>query len=322
MDPITLNTLHQSTCIGTPNLFSLPLELRLQIYDLLLTPYSLPPAAPIPIPLPIGPLFIRAHYKTLFMSQHPQMNFQTNLLRVNRQIAAECLPILYSQTFWRSSCRLEQLASQIGHINFGHIKSMEVDPDDLSSLLASLRRDAEDREIARATATALLNQSHTDDAQTSTSTPTQPPISRRLRFTNLDRLHVSGYQTLSPTSRGTKKSRLEARALCFTAMSILSVHPTLSVLVQTELNINDGGADARDLSYGRVKWRFLRHRTEMREDEFVVDLVEVISLFESLIGMDGEGEVEGRSGNGERLGLTSWRDGDGVFRLYPYLRFE
>lgn len=225
MDCITPTAKPHDIHTGETHLLSLPLELRLQIYDLLLTPYSLPPAAPIPIPLPIGPLFIRAHYKTLFMSQHPQMNFQTTLLRVNRQVAAECLPILYSRTLWRASCRLEQLASQIGHINFGYIKSMEIDPDDLGSLLTSLRRDAEEREVARAAAISALDQSHDDDA--ATSIPTQPPISRRLRFTNLDRLHVNGYQTLSPTSRGTKKSRLEARALCFTALSILSVHPTL-----------------------------------------------------------------------------------------------
>lgn len=207
---------------------------------------------------------------------------------------------------------------------------MEVDPDDLGSVLGSLRAERE----------ANVD-GGSDGSGTGEGVGIGIAMTRRLKFTNLERLHVNGYQTLAPTGRGTKAARVEGRALCFMAIGVLNVHPVLSVLVQvgtqhnprlvdtantansnTDTNdTNDttspdtGGADARDLTFGRVKWKFLRNKAQIDpENEHVVNLVEMIALFDSLIGMDEAREGEG-DGESKR-----WRGGK--FVQYPYLRRE
>lgn len=215
---------------------------------------------------------------------------------------------------WRASCRLEQLASQIGVENFGFIRRMEVDSDDLGAVLGGLRREVKFQQEQE-----QHRQGNTVLESINLSNP------RFLRFGNLESLSVEGWQKVALTSRGSKGSRIEGRGLCFMAMGVLSVAPRLDVLVQIGDDGGMGGSDARDLSMGRVKWRFLRSMGETRtgtsrdrsgkgivdggQTEHVVDLVEMIALFDALIEMD---EVEERGTQSE-----SWRGG--VFRQYPYL---
>lgn len=178
---------------------------------------------------------------------------------------------------------------------------MEVDADDLASVYASLRRDVDERQ-------GEAEVDPTPDAR----------LTKRLRFANLERLDVEGWQKVSLTSRGTKAARVEGRGLCLLAIGILSTAPNLGVLVQVggAAGTGLGGADARDMTMGRVKWRFLRGVGEMDVDgegnEHVVGLVEMVALFDALIEMD-EASCRGSES-------VSWRGG--VFRQYPYLRTE
>lgn len=177
---------------------------------------------------------------------------------------------------------------------------MEIDADDLGTVLAGLRRErAEEEEKV----------DHGDeDGEGMVNAVIKRP-SKFLRFSKLESLNVDGWQKSALTSRGSKSSRIDGRSLCFIAIGVLAVAPSLNVLVQVSDGNGIGGSDARDLSMGRVKWRFLRSVGEMKGNEHVVELVEMIALFDALIEMD---EISERGAESE-----SWRGG--VFRLYPYL---
>lgn len=220
---------------------ALPYELRTEIYQHLLTPITT---------LTLRCLFIRKDYRNVFMTQQPK-DICTALLRVCRQITHETLPILYAHPHWRCACRMENLALQIGIPNFALTTHLAIDPDDLPTV-----------------ATCLDIQRHGSRAHA----PLLPPTTAGLRFARLETLEVEGFQAAAlDASLGTRRMRVEALRLCELARRILASHPQLTCLLQRG-PAGDGGADARDLSWGRVRWRFVTSRAQRREGEHPVDL--------------------------------------------------
>lgn len=147
-----------------------------------------------------------------------------------------------------------------------------------------------------------------------------------LRFDGLEELRTEGYQApalvedtvdsniiLAHNARvvdsSTKRARLEAVRLCDLARRILSLHPVLDSLLQIDEGEFPGG-DALDMSYCRVKWRFVRSAVIPRENEFVVDLQHVMSALKGLL------EV---SSNAELTSSLPVLMGNGRYRQYPYL---
>lgn len=310
---------------STSPLLSLPLEIRRQIWTFVLTPSQ---------PLTMRSLFIRAHYRSIFMTQQPKQ-INTSILRVCRSITAECLPILYSLPHWRSACRFESLASQVGIENFGHITRMSVDVDDLPSIVGSLLLDMQERngeqdllgdqcrssielKLELESRALLENMISSGPVTWQANAPPAgtispwPPTQRRLKFLNLELLEVEGYQTIALTNRGNRKSRLEGLRLCRFARDILAYHPTLCVLVQAE-KLGYGSSDAVDMTMGRVRWRFLRNELGKVSHEHVVDLEGLEALLRALIEMDDEDERVRR-----RKTLAGWME-NGRFQQYPYL---
>lgn len=301
---------------------ALPAEIRLQIWTLLLTP---------PTPLVMRCLFIRDHYRSVFMTQQPK-NFTIAILRLCKQTTAEVLPILYGQPLWRAACRSEALASQVGISNFGLIKRICVDIDDLPTIVGSLVLDMQENEHSpqllkgmptvelklEMESRALMENMMLDATSSEMLTPAAAISQRRLRFANLEVLEVEGYQTVALSQKGSRRSRLEGLRLCNFARQILSYHPTLDVLVQ-QAKVGNGGSDAVDLTMGRVRWRFLRTAGTSPPaksiNEYNVDLDELEDLLRVLVELHEEGAASRRS---EREKLPGWME-DGSFRQYPYL---
>ena len=306
----------------TPNcaLLELPLEIRRQIWLLLLTP---------PVELMMRSLFIRDNYRNIFMTQQLK-GINVQLLRACKQIASEGLPLLYAQPVWGAACRLEALASQIGISNFCFIKRLCVDADDLSSIVGSLILDMQENESgSRALiaspgvelkleleSRALMESMMFGDAYEHSS-PRHAISQRRLRFANLEVLEVDGYQMMALSSRGNRRARQEALRLCNFARQILCYHPTLSLLLQRDTE-GSSGSDAVDLTMGRVHWRFLRATgagcPSRSFDEHEVDLNGLEDMFRALIDIDEEDDTTWQR---ERGRLANWTDSG--FRQYPYL---
>ena len=294
-------------------LLQLPLEIRLQIWSLLVTPTD---------PLVMRSLFIRAYYHSIFMSQQSK-GICTSILRTCKQIAQETLPILYGLPEWRAACRLEPLASQIGIANFSLIKHICVDVDDLPSIVGSLLLDLQERDPGYQTGTsssvelklelesrALLENMISSRPLYPQSQPLPvgmvPSMQRRLRFVNLEIVQVEGYQTMALTNRGSRKVRLEGLRLCKFAREILAYHPRLAVMVQQD-PAGNGGSDAVDLGMGRVRWRFLRHQEYKAVNEHPVDLAALEELLRAMVEID------------EEDAMARHRDHNGVYQQYPYL---
>ncbi|KAK5091052.1 hypothetical protein LTR05_001232 [Lithohypha guttulata] len=302
-------------------LLALPLEIRLQIWSLLLAP---------PAPLIMRSLFIRSGFQNVFMSQQAK-RITVTLLLLCKQIAAEALPLLYAQPTWKASCRLEALASQIGTDNFGLIKRISVDADDLASVISSLVLDIQENEPKLRSSLVLagvglktepgfqgrIDSMIADSPASGFDLGASPPRSRRLRFSNLEALEVEAYQTIALTNRGSRRTRKEALRLCDFARQILLYHPVLNQLVQ-QGGFGRGGSDAIDLEMGRVRWRFLRstgkERPSMTVHEHEVDLDQLEDMLRALIEMDDEDEINRRR---EKEGVAGWTE-EG-FRQYPYL---
>ena len=261
---------------STSHLLALPTEIRLQIWTYLLSP---------PQQLIMRSLFIRAYYRTVFMSQQSK-GLECQLLRVCKDVAGEILPILYGIPHWRAQCRFENLAGQISIANFCLIKRMSVDVDDLPGIADSLLLDLKEEDVPISP---------------------WPPVRRRLRFVNLEVLQVDGYQCIALTSKGNSASRLEGLRLCKLAGNIISYHPSLSVLAQTN-QAGTGGSDAIDVYMERVKWKFLRDVKQITPDEHVVDLSDLETLLQAL--MDNEGNLSHRANWSEK----------GQYQQYPYLQ--
>ncbi len=304
-------------------LLSLPLEIRLQIWSLLLTPVD---------PLVIKSLFIRTYYRSKFMTQHPKQ-LCTTVLRVCKQITDEALPILYGLPEWRAGCRFEALASQVSINNFSFIKHMCVDADDLPSIVGSLLLDMQESNPDHRTGTSsnvelklelesrellenmISSSSSSSQAQALPAGIVSPslPIQRRLKFANLEVLQVEGYQAMALTSRGSRKSRLEGLRLCKFAKEILAYHPSLAVLVQQD-SVGNGGSDAVDMGMGRVRWRFLRYKGCKAENEHVVDLNVLEETLRAMVVIDEEDAIARH----QESSFPIWGQG-GSFQQYPYL---
>jgi len=272
-----------------PPFLTLPPEIRHQIYTLLLTPTT--------PNLTIRDFFIRTNFRNVFMSQQPKQ-ICLSVLLVCKQITYEALPVLYGLPLWRCGCRLEGLASQIGWANFGLIRRMGCDADDLGFVVGSLGED--DRDLVGGNGHGGLGDGGGLEEKA------------RLRFTGLEMLQVDGYQTMSLTSVGDMKARVEGLNLCRMVQSILDKHPSLALLAQGEKSTGHGGGDAWDFTTGRVKWRLLRYERDLVHGEHIVDLPGMIELFQTLIEHDEKEDAKKNSL------LTRWTS-TGVFQQYPYL---
>lgn len=303
-------------------LLHLPLEIRLQIWALLLQP---------PDRLVMKSLFIRRNYRNVFMSQQAK-NLTLSLLRLCKQVTVEALPILYAQPTWLASCRMESLASQIGTSNFGLIRRLCVDADDLSTIIGSLILDMSEQEPttnalisspsvelsleleSRALMENMMLEGSSDQLFMRTDLVSQ----RRLRFSNLDVLEVEGYQAMALTSLGNRKSRREGLRLCNFARQILRYHPTLDVIAE-QGPTNFGGSDAMDYTMARVKWRFLRVNgtgaPRKNATEHWLDINALENMLKALIDIDEEDAAVKQT---ERKRLAGFLE-DGTFSQYPYL---
>lgn len=304
-------------------LLQLPLEIRLHIWSLLLTPDD---------PLVMRSFFIRAYYRSIFMTQQPK-SICTSVLRVCKQIAYEALPILYGLPEWRAACRFEALASQVSITNFSFIKHMYVDVDDLPSIVGSLLLDMQesdpDHRMGTSSSVELklelesraLLENMISSSPSSSQLQALPagmvspwaPMQRRLKFTNLEVLQVDGYQTMALTSRGSRKARLEGLRLCKFAKEILAYHPSLASLVQQD-SVGSGGSDAIDVGMGRVRWRFLRHQRCKTVNEHMVDVAALEEMLRAMVEMDEMDALARHRGHN----FPIWGQG-GTFQQYPYL---
>lgn len=305
------------------SLLQLPLETRLHIWALLLTPVD---------PLVIRCLFIRAHYRSIFMTQQPKA-ICTTVLRVCKQITHEALPVLYGRPEWRAACRVEALASQISIANFSLIKHMCVDVDDLPSIVGSLLLDMQESDPDHRMGTSssvelkleLESRALLENMISSSPSSPQPqalpagmvspwtPMQRRLKFANLEVLQVEGYQAMALTSRGSRKARLEGLRLCKFAKEILAYHPSLASLVQQD-TVGNGGSDAVDMGMARVRWRFLRHQRSKAVNEHVVDVVALEEMLRAMVEIDERDALARDRGHD----FPVWGQG-GTFQQYPYL---
>lgn len=303
-------------------LLALPVEIRLEIWMILLQPPDL---------LVMKSLFIRRNYRNVFMSQQAK-KLTLSLLRVCKQITAEALPVLYAQPTWLASCRMESLASQIGTSNFGLIKRLCVDADDMTTIIGSLILDIQEREPSASSliassavelsleldSRALMENMMLEDPSDQLLTQTDLVSQRRLKFSSLDILEVEGYQAMALTSRGNRKSRREGLRLCNFARQILRYHPTLDAIVE-QAPSSTGGSDALDYTMARVKWRFLRvsgtcapGKTAM---EHWLDIDALEEMLRALIDID-EGDSNVKLSESKRV--AGWL-ADGTFLQYPYL---
>lgn len=227
---------------------------------------------------------------------------------------------------------MEALASQIGTSNFGLIRWLCVDADDLTTIIGSLILDISEQEPAanslissptlelsselesRALMENMMLAGSSDQLFTRNDLISQ----RRLRFSNLDILEVDGYQAMALTSRGNRKSRREGLRLCNFARQILRYHPTLAVIAE-QAPTSSGGSDALDYSMARVKWRFLRVAGTCAPQKTVtehwLDIDALEDMLKALIDMDEE-DAGVKQTEGKRL--AGWLEG-GRFSQYPYL---
>jgi len=266
------------------------------------------------------------------MTQQPKA-ICTTVLRVCKQITHEVLPILYGRPEWRAACRVEALASQISIANFGLIKHMCVDVDDLPSIVGSLLLDMQEADPDHRMGTSssvelkleLESRALLENMISSSPSSSQPqalpagmispwtPMQRRLKFANLEVLQVEGYQAMALTSRGSRKARLEGLRLCKFAKEILAYHPSLASLVQQD-TVGNGGSDAIDMGMGRVRWRFLRHQRCKAVNEHVVDVVALEEMLRAMVEIDEKDAQVRHKGHD----FPIWGQG-GPFQQYPYL---
>ncbi|KAJ9660299.1 hypothetical protein H2198_002607 [Neophaeococcomyces mojaviensis] len=290
--------------VALPTFLAIPLELRQHIYMYLLTPVT--------ADLTIRGFFIRAYYRYEFMSQQAKQ-VCVSILTVCKQITSEALPVLYSTSLWQCRCRIDSLASQIGMQNFGLIKRMYCDTDDLPCIVDSLTQDYLHEMLRRGSQEEVVVDMTAGERVQYRKGLVGSETGARLKFTGLEMLQVEGYQAMSLTSVGDSKARVEGLNLCRMAESILERHPSLVLLVQRDQKAGNGGMDAVDFTTGRVRWRFLRYERDVLDEEHIVDLPGMMALFQMLI------EHDKKEGAHRRSSLPTGWTSTGVFQQYPYL---
>lgn len=257
-------------------LLKLPAEIRSQIFRYLMTCAA---------GVVIRSLFIREYYRTFFMSQQ-HVDVCTPLLLVCRQITNEILPILYAGPMFKCFSRVERLCCQVGLVNFGFITQMNIDIDDVYLLDESL------------------------SARSDIGGDSDNSFNERLNFHSLEVLEVEAFHSMALRHDGNLGQKREALRLCYQAQRILKRHPWLRVVVQRGPQGN-GGSDAIDLGFGRLRWRLLKDDRIKHPDEQIVDLELMVAHLETML--------QAADQNAEATSLAvSWTK-TGIFRQYPYL---
>ena len=219
---------------------SLPIEIRLQVYSLLLKDFS----------IQIQYLFVRQNFQSAFRNKSPCTNIHPQILRTCRQTHSEGSPILYgSPHFDCSSCilGLEKLRAQIGPYNFRLIKRLTIDPIDLGDVASELEK----RDASHSFYRNLESLSTTAHGIVDLSQPgwALPDI-------DID----------------------EMSKLSLSARRIFQSHSLLQVLGQDSREDPRSWGDAIDASNNRVKWRFVRSRADLKANEYEADFEQLLYL--------------------------------------------
>ncbi len=218
---------------------SLPIEIRLQVYSLLLEDPS----------IRIQYLFVRKNFQSAFRNKSQCINVHPQILRTCRQIYSEGSPGLYGGPhFDCGSCilGLEKLRAQIGIRNFRLIKRLTLDPTDLHDVATDLEK---------------------CDAGHSSYRILESLSTAAHRIVDLGQ---PGWALDIDTE--------EISKLCISARQILHSCSLLRVLGQDSREDPRSWADAIDASNNRVKWRFVRSSADLTSDEHVVDIEQLLDL--------------------------------------------
>ena len=220
------------------NFLDIPSEIRIQIYELLLADAS----------LIVQYLFIRNGFRSMFRNKTPPA-LSAQILRTCQQIAREGASILYGKPrFDCSDCinGVEKLQAQIGPKNFGLIKRLTLDSEDVHGVADALRCEPGDSTYRKLE--CLTTTAH--------------------RIVDLS---LAGWEFELHVQ--------EMSRLCLSACQILRSSSHLRVLGQvSRKDTSQSYGDAIVASNYRVKWKFARSLSDLGPDEQVLDVERLLDL--------------------------------------------